>query len=128
MLDESGRNLKEQKIELICAIVILVVAFGLIIGGIAYTVVMANKTNGYVEVESAVIVDIVKVEEKLDSERKEMKTMYAEIVEYVVDGQTYSAQNTRTSDNQHDWRISRIICGWRGGYHTYTVFYQVKKI
>ena len=88
---------KGSKLELICAIALLVIALGLISGGIAYAIVMNNKTKGYVETEATVIgyAEVEEWDRDMGSPFKE--TLYAEIVEYVVDGQTYSAQNTEVS-------------------------------
>ena len=95
MRDESKSHFKNHKLEFIVAIVILVFALGMIAGGIAYTALMANKTKNYVKTDSTVV-DFVEVRRPRHGGGN--KTLYAEIVEYVVDGVTYSAQNTASSN------------------------------
>ena len=97
--------MSDKRFLLIAAIVVIIVALGLLAGGIAYTINMANKTKDYVKIESTVV-DIAEVRTR-DSEHGGMKTLYAEIVEYVVDGVTYSAQNT-TSSNHPKSKGSKI--------------------
>lgn len=96
MSNESKRRFHYYKIYLITAIVGIIIALGLIAGGIAYTTLMANKTKDYVNTDATVI-DIAEVRVR-DSEHGGMKTLYAEIVEYVVDGVTYTAENTTASN------------------------------
>lgn len=87
--------MSDSKGLLIGAIVVLIIALGLLAGGIAYTVNMTNKTKDYVKVDSTVV-DIVEV--RVSDDDGGMKTLYSEIVEYVVDGKTYSAKNTSASN------------------------------
>ncbi|MDE6372063.1 MAG: DUF3592 domain-containing protein [Clostridia bacterium] len=96
MSEESKLRFKYNKILLFVAIVLMVISLGLIAGGIVYTTHIVNKTKDYVKTDSTVV-DIAEVRMR-DSEHGGMKTLYAEIVEYVVDGVTYSAQNTTSSN------------------------------
>ena len=96
MSEESKLRFKYNKIFLFCAIAMIIVALGSIAGGIAYTTHKANKTKDYVKIESTVV-DFAEVRRR-DSEHGGMKTLYAEIVEYVVDGETYRAQNSSSSN------------------------------
>ena len=95
MADKVGYRLPPQNIFLIIAIVAMTIALGLIAGGIAYAVVTANKTRDYVKTD-AIVTDIVEVR-VTDHNHGGKKTLYSEIVEYTVDGQTYSKQNTSAS-------------------------------
>ena len=51
MTDKISYRLPPQNIFLIIAIIAIAIALGLIAGGIAYTVVTANKTSDYVKTD-----------------------------------------------------------------------------
>ena len=95
MSEESKLRFKYNKVFFFGAIVMILVALGVIAGGIAYTVHKANKTKDYVEVESTVV-DFAEVYHKGSHGSKEL--LYSEVVEYVVDGKAYRAQNTSSSN------------------------------
>ncbi len=83
-------------IFLIVAIVAIIISLGVIAVGIMYAVDSAKVTKEYTEIQATVI-DIVEVRVR-DSEYGGYKTLYSEIVEYTVDGETYTKQNTSASN------------------------------
>ena len=83
-------------IFLIVAIVAIIISLGVIAVGIMYAVDSAKVTKEYTEIQATVI-DIVEVRVR-DSEYGGYKTLYSEVVEYTVDGETYTKQNTSASN------------------------------
>lgn len=94
-MSEKKYRLPPLNIFLIVSIIAMIIALGLIAGGITYAVQSAKKTNSFVKTD-AVVTDIVEVRVS-DHKRGGKKTLYSEIVEYTVDGHTYLAQNTSAS-------------------------------
>ncbi|MDE6275135.1 MAG: DUF3592 domain-containing protein, partial [Clostridia bacterium] len=95
MSEESKLRFKYNKIFLFAAIAMIIVALGSIAGGIACTVHDVNETKDYVKVD-ATVVDIAEVYHKGSHGGNSL--LYSEVVEYVVDGKTYRAQNTSSSN------------------------------
>lgn len=92
--DRDGDS--SSTIFLIGAIVAIIISLGVIAGGIIIAVNSAKVAKEYTEIQATVI-DIVEVRVR-DSEYGGYKTLYSEIVEYTVDGETYTKENTSASN------------------------------
>ena len=90
-------RLQEHKIYLVIAIVAIIIGLGVIAGGIAYITNTIEKTDSYVKTDSTVI-DFAEVRVH-DTRHGGYSILYSEIVEYTVNGQTYTAQNTAASSS-----------------------------
>ena len=90
-------RLQEHKIYLVIAIVAIIIGLGVIAGGIVYTTNTSEKTSSYVKTDATVI-DFAEVR-SLNHDRGYSTIYYSEIVEYTVNGQTYTAQNTAASSS-----------------------------
>lgn len=92
--DRGGDS--SSTIFLIVAIVAIIISLGVIAGGIMSAVNSAKVAKEYTEIQATVI-DIVEVRVR-DSEYGGYKTLYSEVVEYTVDGKTYTKENTSASN------------------------------